>query len=107
MDWPFRSGSQQINGSRVDRVLRASTKHMPNLYEDIEPWLWGAWMPNPSGGWEMAWVFAYEEDPCLPEGAIPQWLLDLCTTARDRFGCNWVLLDPEGDVIPGLPAYEH
>jgi hypothetical protein len=107
MNLPFRSGSQEINGCRVDRVLRASTKHAPNLYFDIEPWHWGTWAPDPSSGWEMALVFAYEEDPCLPEGPIPQWLLDLCITARDQFGCNWILLDPEGDVIPELPVYDN
>lgn len=110
--WEFRSGSTERNGCRIDRVLRVSTQHMPDLEQDLTPWHWGVWQPDSmsiSKGrhWEMAWIFAYEEDPGLPDGPIPQWLLDLCVKARNEYGCNWILLDPEGDIVQGLPTYQH
>lgn len=89
-------------GARVDRVLVASTKHMPDLNEDLTPWQWGDVKV-----YGMTWFWAYEED-CNTDGKLmPGWLLNLCIAARQQHGCNWVLLDPEGDVVPGLPTYEH
>lgn len=100
--WSFQSGTAEINGVRVDRVLRASTSHMPDLSEDISVWHWGE---QPVFG--LIWVFAYEEDTRIDGRPMPKWLLDLCIKARDKYGCNWVLLDPDGDRIPDLPVYEH
>jgi hypothetical protein len=54
----------------------------------------------------MAWIWAYEEDPCQQD-PIPEWLLNLCIVARETYGCNWILLDPEGDIVEELPTYEH
>lgn len=89
---------------RVDRVLVASTSHMPNLDEDLSPWDWGSY---PDGG--TTWFYAYDNDPeCgIDDGPMPEWLLKLCIAARKRYNCNWVMLDPDGDLIPGLPTYEH
>jgi hypothetical protein len=54
----------------------------------------------------MAWFFCYEEDPDLAK-PIPKWLLEMCIAARDTYGCNWIVLDPEGDIIPELSTYNH
>ena len=104
--YSFRSGTSEFKGCRVDRVLRVSTSHMPDLNEDLAFWHWGAWEPDSSRGWEMAWIWAYEEDPCQRD-PIPEWLLNLCIVARETYGCNWILLDPEGDIVEELPTYEH
>ncbi len=101
----FRSGSTETKGCRVDRVLRVSTLHMPDLHEDLSIWDWGTWSPA-GRGWEMAWFFCYEEDPDLAK-PIPKWLLEMCIAARDTYGCNWIVLDPEGDIIPELSTYNH
>lgn len=98
----FLSGSTEINGARVDRVLIASTQHMPDLDEDISVWHSGQ-----LADFGMAWIWAYDEEVTMNGQFIPQWLLNLCTAARQNHGCNWVLLDPDGDIIPGLPIYEH
>lgn len=99
----FRSGSTQFaDGVRVDRVLLASTCHMPNLGEDLSDWSWGG-----DAKFGLAWFFAYEEDCSNSGKPMPEWLLNLCIKARDQYGCNWVLLDPDAECIPGLPAYEH
>lgn len=100
-DFPFRSGSQQVNGCTVDRVLRASTCHMPDLHENLSPWSWGS---KPDYGLE--WFWCYEEDTEINSQQMPPWLLQLCIAARDTYGCNWLLLDPDGDEIPGLPIYD-
>jgi hypothetical protein len=105
--YSFRSGTSELNGCRVDRVLRVSTAHMPDLNENLAPWLWGVWEPDSSRGWEIAWIWAYEEDPCTEEGSIPEWLLNLCIAARECYGCNWILLDPEGSIVEGIPSFEH
>jgi hypothetical protein len=102
MTTSFQSGTTEINGARVDRILIASTRHMPDLGEDLTPWHWGECEP-----FGMVFLWAYEEDPCVFERPIPGWLLQLCVVARQRHGCNWILLDPEGEVVPELPVYEH
>jgi len=98
----FRSGTSEINGVRVDRVLRVSTCHMPDLCEDLSPWHWGE-----DTTYGYTWVFAYEEDCEIDGKSMPEWLLNLCLVARDRYGCNWILFEPEAETIPGLPTYEH
>lgn len=99
----FRSGSAQLaDGVQVDRVLRASTRHMPDLSEDLSAWHWGE-----DADLGFAWFFAYEEDCGNADKPMPKWLLDLCIQARDKYGCNWVLLDPDAECIPGLPTYDH
>jgi hypothetical protein len=35
MTTSFQSGTTEINGARVDRILIASTRHMPDLGEDL------------------------------------------------------------------------
>jgi hypothetical protein len=111
ISYSFRSGTSELKGCRVDRVLRVSTSHMPDLNEDLAFWHWGVWTPDAASmgslGWEMAWIWAYEEDPCQEEGPIPEWLLNLCIVARETYGCNWILLDPEGDIVEGIPTYKH
>lgn len=87
---------------QVDRVLRASTSHMPDLNEDLSTWHWGELQ---SLG--HIWFFAYEEDCEIDGKPMPKWLLNLCIKARDEYGCNWVLLDPDAECIPGLPTYDH
>ena len=49
----------------------------------------------------------YEEDCEIDGKPMPEWLLNLCYKARDTYGCNWILLDPDAEPIPGLPTYEH
>lgn len=98
----FRSGTTEINGVRVDRVLRASTAHMPNLNEDLSHWHWGEL--EKCG---IAWIFAYEEDMSDNTNIMPAWLLNLCLVARETYGCNWVMLDPDGDQIPNLPTFDN
>jgi len=100
--WPWESGVHEVNGCLVDRVLRVSTKHMPSLEADLEPWHWGE-LP----GLGITWFWAYEEDPYCDSRPMPEWLLRLCRIARDTYGCNWICLDPEGEDVPGLPIYEH
>lgn len=99
----FESGTSEINGVRVDRVLRASTRHMPDLREDLSPWHWG----EEQTIYGFTWVFAYEEDCEIDGKPMPEWLLNLCYKARDTYGCNWVLLDPDAEPIPDLPTYDH
>jgi hypothetical protein len=74
---------------------------MPNLAEDLEP---GHWGERPDLG--ITWIWAYEEDPDAGP-TMPDWLLQLCIVARDTYGCNWIMLEPDGDEIPGCPTYEH
>lgn len=102
MTYSWLSGSTTVNDVQVDRVLRASTRHMPDLSEDLDPWSWGA-----MGDLGLTWFWAYEEDCQIDGKPMPSWLLNLCIAARKTYGCNWVLLDPDGDVIPELPTYEH
>lgn len=89
----------------IERILRVSTAHMPDLREDLTDWHTGAWPTLYN--WERCWVFCYEEDPSTPEAGkiCPQWLLDLCKVARNTYGCDWILLDPDGDEIPGVALY--
>ena len=101
-NYSFESGTSEINGVRVDRVLRASTCHMPDLREDLSTWHWGE-----RDEFGLTWVFAYEEDCEIDFKPMPKWLLNLCYKARDTYGCNWVLLDPDAEPIPGLPTYDH
>ena len=101
-NYSFESGTSEINGVRVDRVLRASTCHMPDLREDLSSWHWGE-----DTTYGYTWVFAYEEDCEMYGKNMPEWLLNLCFKARDTYGCNWVLLEPDAEPIPGLPTYEH
>ena len=98
----FRSGSQQIKGCTVDRVLRVSTKHMPDVSENLGLWHWGE---SPDIG--LTWIWAYEENCQIDGRDMPFWLLNLCIVARNTYGCNWICLDPVGDCIPDLPIYEH
>lgn len=88
---------------RIDRVLVATTAHMPDLNEDISPWAWGE-----SKEFGMTWIDATEEGPIMSSKAMPLWLQNLCFAARQNYGCNYVLLDANSDQeIPGLPLYEH
>ena len=102
--YPFESGSTVCKGMQVDRVLRVSTAHMPDCEQDLSKWHWGE---HPEFG--LAWIWAYEEQtwPDGHEEAIPDWLFQICLKARQEYGCNWILLDPDGDEIPDLPTYEH
>ncbi len=93
-DQPIRSSVE------IDRVLRVSTRHMPDISQDLTPWHWG------ETGCGETWVFAYEEDAFPPEQAIPSWLLDICIAARDVFGCNWILLDPFACPLDEFPVYD-
>lgn len=89
--------------ARIERVLVATTAHMPDLNEDISPWAWGQ-----SDEYGLAWVYAYDEDTEIDGRAMPPWLLNLCQAARRTYGCTWILLDPDaGEEVPGLPLYEH
>lgn len=98
---PIYRGTTYRSGARVDRVLVASTRHMANLQENLEPWHWGEYKDQGT-----TWIYAYDEDP-LNDQPMPEWLLKLCITARRDHDCNRVMLDPDGDVIPGLPVYDH
>lgn len=95
-------GSETCNGMTVDRVLRVSTAHMPDLSQDLSPWHWGEYEP-----FGLTWIWAYEEDCFIGDEAIPEWLLNICLAARDKYNCNWVLLDPDAEAIPDLPTYDH
>lgn len=101
-DFTALSGTSYRTGARVDRVLVASTAHIPDLTEDLSPWHWGKY-----GDLGITWIWAYEEDCCIEGNPMPEWLLNLCIAARQQHDCNWVLLDADGDEVPGLPTYEH
>ena len=100
--YSFLSGTSEINSVQVDRVLRVSTCHMLNLNEDLSPWHWGA---STTHGY--TWLYAYQEDCKIGGKNMPKWLLNLCLVARSTYGCNWILLEPDAQVIHGLPTYEH
>lgn len=92
------TGSEFIGKAQIDRVLRVSTYHMPDLEQDLSTWHSG------EAGGEI-WVFAFEED-CFPAGEeIPEWLLKICITARDVYNCNWILLDPDAEPLDDFPTY--
>lgn len=98
----FRSGTTEINGVQIDRVLRVSTVHMPDLNEDLSHWHWGT-----DERFGFTWFLAYEEDMSDGEHIMPAWLLAICLKARDVYGCNWIALDPDAEKIPGLQVYHH
>lgn len=91
-----------VRGVTLATVLTVSTKHMPDPDQDLSRWSWGR---EPNLGIE--WFYAYEWDPYMGHGPIPDWLLDICTTAREKYNANWVLIDPAGDVLDDFPVYEH
>lgn len=86
---------------RIERVLVATTRHMPDIDEDLSLWQWGEELDT-----GIIWFFAYEEDCEIGGKSMPQWLFNLCSTARATYGCEWVLLDPAGEEVPGLPLYD-
>jgi hypothetical protein len=88
--------------AEIERVLRVSTRHMPDCSQDLSVWHWGG-----TDALGLTWVFAYEEDCFSPEDAIPEWLLNICITARQAYACNWILLDPVADPLDDFPTYEH
>lgn len=91
-----------VPGVTLATVLTVSTKHMPDVDQDLSAWSFGS---LPEHG--MAWFYAYEEDPSCGNQSIPDWLLHICTTAREKYNANWVLLDPAGDVLDDFPVYDH
>jgi hypothetical protein len=88
--------------AEIDRVLRVSTWHMPDLTQDLSVWHWGE-----TKAMGMTWIYAYEEDCFSREQAIPDWLLSICIAARETYGCNWILLDPDADLLDDFPTYDH
>jgi len=102
MTCSWLSGSATVNDMQVDRVLRVSIRHIPDARQDLTPWSWGS-----HDEYRMTWFWAYEEDCQIDGKPMPSWLLDLCIAARSAYGCNWILIDPEGDEIPGFPVYDH
>ena len=90
-----------VHGVTLATVLTVSTKHMPDVDQDLSAWSWGA---EPNFGLE--WFYAYEEDPSCANQQIPDWLLKICTTAREKYNANWVLMDPDGDVLDDFPVYQ-
>lgn len=91
-----------VHGVTLATVLTVSTKHMPETDQDLSPWSWGR---EPHFGLE--WFYAYEEDPSCGNQQIPEWLHKICTVAREKYNGNWVLMDPDGDVLDDFPTYEH
>lgn len=92
-------GSSLYKGAQVDRILVASTRHMPDPEADLEAYSWGAWRAC-----GIEWFFAYEEPV---DDDMPQWLIDLCLLARAKYHCNWILLDPDACPLDDLPTYDH
>lgn len=95
-------GFKSIGDAQVDRVLRISTRHMPDISQDLSTWHWGQ-----TDAMGLTWIYAYEEDCFSPERAIPKWLLLICIAARQTYNCNWILLDPDADPLSDFPVYEH
>jgi hypothetical protein len=93
------AGSSPYKGAQVDRVLIASTRHMPDPEANLEAYSWGTC--KASG---IEWFFAYEEPV---DDDMPQWLMDLCLLARAKYHCNWILLDPDACPFDDLPTYDH
>lgn len=91
-----------VRGFQLQTVLTVSTRHMPDLDEDLSPWSFGR---EPNYG--MEWIYAYEEDCVIDGRSIPEWLLNICIAARQKYNANWVLLDPDGDVLDGFPTYDN
>lgn len=91
-----------VRGVQLATVLVVSTKHMPDVDQDLSAWSWGG---QPDYGLE--WFYAYEEDPSSNHEQMPSWLFKICSTARQKYNANWVLLDPAGEVLDDFPIYEH
>lgn len=91
-----------VPGITLATVLTVSTRHMPDITEDLSAWSFGK---DDQIGCE--WFYAYEEDPSCNGNEIPSWLLQICMTARHKYDANWVLLDPYGDVLDDFPVFDH
>ncbi len=79
-----------VAGTMLATVLVVSTRHMPDYDEDLSKVSSGS---EPSLGTEF--IYAYEDQI----DGLPDWLFKVCTVARDKYGANWVLLDPDGDLF--------
>lgn len=100
----YPSGQTQspVPGITLATVLTVSTRHMPDITEDLSAWSFGK---DDDIGCE--WFYAYKEDPSVNENKIPPWLLQICMTARHKYNANWVLLDPDGDVFDDFSVFDH
>ena len=79
-----------VGGVELTTVLTVSTRHMPDYDEDLSKCSWGH---EPTFGTEF--IYAYED----PFDGCPDGLFKICTIAREKYNANWVLLDPDGDVL--------
>lgn len=88
-----------VAGTKLATVLVVSTVHMPDYNEDLSVCSSGK---DDSVGSEF--IYAYED----PMDGLPDWLFKICTVARDKYGANWVLLDPDGDFFEDdFPIYDN
>lgn len=93
--------SSPVPGVVLSTVLVLSTLHMPNdAADDLAIWSFGE---EPS--LKLLWFYAFEEDPDCGMQTMPDWLLNICITARDKYNANWVLFDPAGDVLHDFPCF--
>jgi|9_EtaG_2_1085328.scaffolds.fasta_scaffold13923_5 hypothetical protein len=98
----YRCGyiQSRIPGTNLATVLVVSTMHQPDLFADLSVYDWGR---DPDMGTQ--WFYAYEEKY---DEDMPDWLMQICITARNKYGANWVLMDPDGDEFPDdFPIYDH
>jgi hypothetical protein len=90
----------------VVRVLKVSTRHMPDPDENLDDWSWGS-LPE----FGLTWIWAYEEQYVLcnerADTPIPDWLFNICLAARSMYDCDYILLDPSTAPLDVFPTYEN
>jgi hypothetical protein len=89
----------------IEKMLRVSITHIPNLDDDIDPWCFCTFCPESTWtNMKMAFVnvghiYNYEQPP-------PGWLLDICRYAHE-LGCDWLIFDSDADPLPGFKIYRN
>jgi hypothetical protein len=94
--------NQLTKGLATERILRLSHLHKLNEGMDLAPWRRGY---EPVFGLELFWCYEEAPPPIQPGTVqIPQWLLDLCIYARQDYGCEWLMFERNGHILPDLAA---
>ena len=92
--------TSKVPGTQLATVLVVSTDHQPDLFEPLVEYDWGR-LPSLGTQWFYAYEEKFDED-------MPEWLFKICRVAREKYGANWVLMDPDGDQFPDdFPLYDH
>jgi hypothetical protein len=95
----------------IRKMLDISTEHLPDRFWDPvgSDEEWGnvpLFFDTPNG--RMVWVPDSPDDPGNAgegEEAVPDEIMALWRYARER-GCDWIMLDLDADVEPGLPVWD-